>query len=479
MNSRPNILFINTDQQTYDAVSATGNRFVDTPNIDRLYRDGVSFERSYCTDPVCCPARASWASGLYTSEAGMPFNGGHFHDHIPDIGQLLEAGGYNAYHCGKWHVSGRDVTESFKTLYFGAQPIGAGGAEYYDAVSTHAVLDFLSTYEQDDPFYLQIGFVNPHDICEYEHNFEEKSIPDPIEQGLLGDRDLPPLPANFEYDPGEILVQQVCRRDDEALIHWPILQKTRKWSEAQWRYLIWNHCRFVEKVDQEIGIVLNALAATRFRDNTVIIFSVDHGEAYGQHQMFQKFTLYEESIRVPLVVASLGDGFNLRQNHVDAQHLISGVDLFATVCDYAGIQAPENTHGVSVRPLAEGTEVLWRDSVYVESNYWGRAVISGRYKYITEYRPKDIEDYMPPGPDPSNLGREQLFDLEADPKETKNIAHESDMVPVVAEFRERLFSHEAQLHRIPITHERPRAVIDKWGARLRERWQNEGEIHNE
>ena len=157
ISQRPNIVFINTDQHTWDAVSAYGNPYLHTPNIDRLHHNGISFMRSYCSDPVCAPARSSWATGLYASEAGVPFNGGHLHDHIHDLGQVLNANGYNSFHCGKWHVDGRNVRESFNTLYFGRRANGAGGGEYHDSVSTHAVMDFLTTYEKEEPFYLQVG----------------------------------------------------------------------------------------------------------------------------------------------------------------------------------------------------------------------------------------------------------------------------------------------------------------------------------
>ena len=89
MSKRPNILFINTDQHSWDALSAHGNPYLDTPNIDALHRNGTSFRLSYCTDPVCAAARSSWATGLYTSETGVPFNGGHLHPEIPDLGQVL------------------------------------------------------------------------------------------------------------------------------------------------------------------------------------------------------------------------------------------------------------------------------------------------------------------------------------------------------------------------------------------------------
>ena len=473
MNERPNILFINTDQHSWDAISAYGNPFLQTPNIDELHRNGTSFRRSFCTDPVCAAARSSWATGLYTSETGVPFNGGFLHPEIPDLGQLLNANGYQAFHCGKWHVPGRNVRESFQTLYYGQQDIGAGGAAYYDSASTHAVADFLTNYDGDDPFYLQIGYVDPHDVCEYLHNHEEKRIPNPLEQGIVSEDDLPPLPDNFDYDERETVLHRVCRRVDDALIHAAILKGVRGWDERHWRYLRWNYYRFIEKVDAEIGRVLALLRETSLHHNTLIIFSADHGEACGSHQMFQKFTLYEESVRVPFIVACLGEEVPVEKDRFDETHFVSGVDLLPTVCDYAGIDAPDTAHGLSVRPLAERRDAPWRDYAYIESNYWGRAIVTDRYKYVTEYKPKVVEDFQPPGPDAEQLGLAQLFDRHDDPRETENLAHDTAYGEVVETCREKLFAQEAKLHRQQIVHPSPKRVISNWGDRLRTYWQQD------
>jgi arylsulfatase A-like enzyme len=476
MNERPNILFINTDQHSWDAISAYGNPFLRTPNIDELHRNGTSFRRSFCTDPVCAAARSSWATGLYTSETGVPFNGGYLHPKIPDLGQLLNAGGYKAFHCGKWHVPGRNVRESFQTLYYGRQDIGAGGAAYYDSASTHAVADFLTNYDGDDPFYLQIGYVDPHDVCEYLHNHEEKRIPNPLEQGIVSEDDLPPLPENFDYDERETVLHRVCRRVDDALIHAAILKGIRGWDERHWRYLRWNYYRFIEKVDAEIGRVLALLRETSLHHNTLIIFSADHGEACGSHQMFQKFTLYEESVRVPFIVACLGEEVPIEKDRFDETHFVSGVDLFPTVCDYAGIDVPEEVQGLSIRPLAEGRDAPWRDYAYIESNYWGRAIVTDRYKYVTEYKPTSnskfgVEDFQPPGPNAEKLGLAQLFDRQNDPGETENLAGNPTYDEVVKICRNKLFAQEARLHRQQIVHPSPKRVISNWGDRLRTYWQ--------
>lgn len=300
--------------------------------------------------------------------------------------------------------------------------------------------------------------------------------------GALDESQLPPLPENFQYDQDETVLHRVCRREDDALIHWPILRVVRDWSEFQWRYLIWNHHRFVEKVDCEIGMVLTALEQSRFRDNTVIIFSVDHGEAYGQHQMFQKFTLYEESIRVPFIVATLGDKLPIPKAVFNETHFVSGVDLMPTVCDHAGIERPEDIQGLSVRPLVEDhTEekpAFWREFAFVESNYWGRALIFDRYKYVCEYIPFGTdEDLVPPGPDAKRIGREQIFDLVADPQETRNLAYKSELSDQIHSFRQALFDFESQLYRRPIVEERPIQQIRRWGSRIKDYWNAHPELY--
>ena len=471
MSKRPNILFINTDQHSWGALSAYGNPYLQTPNIDELHRNGTSFQRSFCTDPVCAAARSSWATGLYTSETGVPFNGGSLHSEIRDLGQVLNEGGYSVFHCGKWHVPGRDVRESFQVLYYGQRDIGAGGAAYYDSASTHAVADFLTNYDDDKPFYLQIGYVDPHDVCEYLHNHEEKRIPNPVEQGIVSEDALPPLPENFDYDERETVLHRVCRRVDDALIHAAILKGIRDWDELHWRYLRWNYYRFIEKVDAEIGRVLALLRATGLHENTLIIFSADHGEACGSHQMFQKFTLYEESVRVPFIVACLSDSIAVEKDRLNKTHFISGVDLFPTVCDYADVDVPEQVQGMSVRPIVEGRDIPWRDYAYIESNYWGRAIVSEEYKYVTEYKPKAEEDFSPPGPDVERLGLAQLFDRQNDPGETENLVGNAIYDEDVKICRDKLLTQEAKLHRRQIVHPSPKRVISNWGERLRTYWE--------
>jgi arylsulfatase A-like enzyme len=430
--------------------------------------NGISFIRSYCTDPVCAPARSSWATGLYTSETGLSLNAGCLHEDISDIGQIMNNNDYSAFHSGKWHVIGRDVRKSFNSLYFGKVPIDAGGAEFYDSAITHATINFLSEYNSNKPFYLQVGYVNPHDVCEYLHNHENKEIPDPVEQRFLSEDQLPPLPYNFDYDNSETVIHRLARRENNAFFHKKILAATKKWSERNWRYFIWNYYRFIETVDSEIGNLLNYIEKSKFKDNTVIIFSSDHGEAAGRHKMFQKFTLYEESVRVPLIVSCLGNGVKIKKNTINTKCIISGVDIFSTILNYAYIPVPVNTHGKSFKPLVEGKETPWADYAYVESNYFGRSIITDRYKYVTEYIPKDVENFIPPRSSTNAEGNIQLFDLKEDPGEMRNLALFSGYRKIIVDLNKKLREHESGLQKRKIENAVFRNKILDWAKQLKE-----------
>ena len=356
-------------------------------------------------------------------------------------------------------------------------PIDASHGKNNDSAITHSVIDFLSMRDQARPFFLQIGYVNPHDICQFGHKFEDAPVPDPVAQGILTEADLPPLPANHEFNEPETMIQRIARRDDNCLYHWPILRRVRQWTELQWRYLAWALYRLVERVDAEIGTVLAALEATGHAENTLILFTSDHGEAAGQHRMFQKFTLYEESARVPFVASCLGQGVAVRKNCFDTDHLISGVDIFPTVCDYAGVPAPDNLPGLSMRPLFEGQASSWRDFLLIESNFWGRAIVGDRYKYITEYRPKEVEDFVAQGPESGELGIEQMFDLQTDPGETVNIALLPERRSDLEQCRRHLAECESRLSRRALQGKKvssglsPRENVSRMSKRLREGWQ--------
>lgn len=462
---RPNILFINTDQQHWTAMSGLGHPGLRTPAMDALLERGTAFERSYCTDPVCGPARSSWLTGRYTSESGGITNAGKVHADLPDLGGCLREAGYRVHHAGKHHAC-RDLRLWCDTLYDGSRSIGASGGEFFDQPACRAVADFLDTYDGEDPWFIQLGIVNPHDVCEFLHAHEQNQVPNFEESPLAGKFDLPPLPGNFEVRFRETFMQQATHRlGGEVPINPGIAETAKEWSEPHWRWLAWNYFRYIERADHDLGYVLEALRNSPFAENTIILFSSDHGEAHGHHHNVQKCSLYEEAIRVPFIISQLGEAFPIPRGKIDREHFISGVDLLPTVLDYAGVPLPPGPSGRPLRPLLEEGDTEWREFAYVENMFWARALIGKRWKYVMDYQPGERPTSTPPRMDTHAIGSECLFDLAADPMETENVAENHP--DRIAEFRKLLREQEARLDTHPC-HPRLESIFERWAQAMQQ-----------
>ncbi len=414
---RPNILFLNVDQMAMQAIGGYGCGYVKTPNIDRLIKRGYSFKKSYAADPVCGPARSCWQTGRMSSEHGVVRNGDDIVPDMPDMGQWFRQSGYRTYHAGKWHVFGRDVTKSYSVLCYGTADYGENG----DAPVTRSVEAFLQNYKNDEPFLLLCGLMNPHDVCLWigQHYGYGGELPYPWLK-----EELPPLPDNFMPEKKECEYIQSMRNYTLRV------RRVNAWSDDTWRYYRWAYYRYVEMVDAYIGMVFDALEASPFADNTLLVFSSDHGDQYGAHQLTTKGVLYEEAARVPLIFHSPG---RVPENVVDEEHLVSGLDLLPTLCDYAGIEPPPHQRGYSLKPLLEGHLVgKWREFVPAQCWIKGRMIRTDRYKYVM-YK----GDENP---------TEQLFDLENDPGETQNLAYDPTHQAVLSNHRKILREFEGGLN---------------------------------
>jgi len=378
MNDQTNVLFMHVDQMHFQAVSAYGNPYVKTPAIDRIAADGCSLMTNYTTMPQCCPARTSWYTGRMSTETGVPTNACPVLPDLPDLGQWLRKhGNYECVYAGKWHIPRRDVGKSFNYLL----PSDARG-EFSDASVARACMGFLANHKGDKPFFLNAGFMNPHDCC-YTSGAagglgKFRFAPEIEDQ-------LPPLPKNF--------VKTKAPR-------------TSRWKELDWRYYIYIYYRWVEMVDAEIGRLYDALATSRFADNTVVIFTADHGDGLGFHGKVSKGFMEDEAWRVPAVVVHPG---RIPRGQRETEKLTSGVDIPATICDYAQVPVlPKMTIGRSLRPLVEGRPVTdWREYVVGES-FLGAGAVG-----IRDKRYKSIH---------SGNGGVRLFDLVQDPLEMADLA---------------------------------------------------------
>ncbi len=408
MAGQPNILFICTDQQFAGAMSCAGNDNLVTPGMDRIAAAGMRFDRAYCTYPACVPARASFVTGLMPHQVGA--TGSPFEQDLLDttIGNVLREGGYDAALAGKWHAPGCEPSDcGFDWL-----------CPKDDARVPSASADYISA-ERANPFFLFASFINPHDICQVARG--QAPPQGPVPQAPL--EDCPALPANFAIPPFAPDVLQWLRRVKPAAF------PTLEWTDDQWRHFRHQYYRLVEKVDAEIVRLLDALEASGKADNTVVIFTSDHGDGHGAHHWNQKTALWEEVIRIPMIVSGSGqDG-----GRVDATHLVSnGLDLLPTVCDYAGIECPSGRDGLSIRPLVEGGDGgSWRDELVVETEIGlGGGPGEPSYALVTDSLKYSV--YV------MGSHREQMVDLNADPGEMVNLAVESRHAETLSWCRNRL-----------------------------------------
>ena len=417
MPDRPNILFIFTDQQSADAMSCAGNPDLHTPAMDSLAARGMLFHRAYCTQPLCTPARASLVTGRYPHELDAMANGNPVPDgFMPnEMSNLLDGAGYTCAWAGKWHLPKRDIPEGFRFTHL---------CDHNDHQVAPACDQFLSQ-QHDDPFLLVASLDNPHNICEWARN---QALPwGPIEERKLDD--CPALPPNFPvppYEPEALRIEQA---------HGGGMYPVTNFTHEDWRRYRNAYYRLCEKVDVEVGRILDSLKQHGHDQNTLIVFSSDHGDGNAHHTWNQKQTLYDECARIPLIVVPPGG----RAPEEDDTHLVSnGLDLLPTFCDYAGIAAPDGAHGDSLRPLLEDRAPdQWRDALFVETRFFGpagigtqgRSVRTDRYKYMVYAWRRN---------------REQLIDMLHDPGEMSNLAVDTNHRDVLNDCRRRLHEWMAE-----------------------------------
>ncbi|MGH8476596.1 MAG: sulfatase family protein [Methylococcales bacterium] len=418
----PNLLFMHCDQLNIHALSAHGSTFVHTPNMDRLIRQGVSFRLSYSGNPLCSPARSIWYTGRASSETGVVQNDWPLLDELPDLGQWFENRGYESFYSGKWHIPNRNVNKSFRVL---TPEFGIG--QHVDSGTSRAAQGFLMNDRGNTPFFLSLGFVQPHDICYFTWQIAEAFAELPYPE--LADS-LPPLPDNFHFDPVEpkSFLNIFRNRKEMAFL--------KAWSEQQWRYYIWSYYRHVEMVDAEIGRVLDALEDSGLAKNTLVLFSSDHGEGMGYHKTVLKDFLYDEATSVPFVVSWPG---HISEGLMDQTHLVSGLDLAPTLCDFADIDPPPRASGRSLRPLLEGKSIEWREFLVSEAHIRGRMVRTPEYKLIA-YKNDPIR---------------QFFDMRNDPGETRNLIGEPKYSDVVSDLTKRLIEWESKLEHASLAGRNP------------------------
>jgi arylsulfatase A-like enzyme len=411
------VLFIFTDDQRFDALGAAGRARVVTPHMDDLARRGVTFTHAHImgsyTGAVCIASRAMMLTGrsLWRAPRQIP-------EEAALWPQFMRDAGYATFMTGKWH---NDVP-SFVRGFAGAWKVFFGGMCNHARVPVHdfdpggsyprersyvgkkfsselfadAAVEFLTRYEGEAPFFLYLPFTAPHD---------PRMAPEKYDS-LYRRRDVE-LPNNFmprhPFDNGEMVVR------DETLAPWPRTPEIVREHIAAY-YAMITH------LDDQIGRVLKALEDSGHARNTIVIFAGDNGLAVGQHGLMGKQSMYDHSVRVPLVMSGPGLPAGVRRDG-----LCYLMDIFPTVCGMCGLAVPESVEGQSLLPIIAGEPDAGRGDVYMAYMGIQRAVRDRRHKLI---------EYCVEG-----RRTTQLFDLEADPAETENLASDPERRDLLGRLR--------------------------------------------
>jgi choline-sulfatase len=453
---KPNIVFIISDQLNIDAIAhfsshykdhAYGCYWVKTPHLDRLAQEGFSFMESHSADPVCSPSRSCMFTGRMAIETGVVMINIGIDEHVPNTGQWFEQHtDYRRVYCGKWHMGGHwnypDVSGPRKAPGFDTLPVGGSSMGIYaDPQVSNSVASFISNDHGITPYFMVASLMNPHDICYWTAELVGERVTPEADVYQLGG-ELPILPPNFHYEFKEPHGEAPYRG-----FH----------GDTQWRNYTYDYYRMVEDIDEHVGRIMDAVRERN--DDTIVIFTSDHGEGLGRHQRVEKWHPYQSSLKVPLIIWSPR---RVKAGILDTEHMTSGVDITPTLCDYAGIEPPPLQRGVSLRPIVdiEGADSKdWRTNIYSEWQITGRLVRTRKYKYAMRYqysgnfekpfvRKSDSShtQFIPGhGEDFAEYPNALLFDLEKDPWELTNLAEDANYASVIEDHRHILRQWEATL----------------------------------
>jgi arylsulfatase A-like enzyme len=408
---KPNVLFLFTDDQRPDTIAALGNEHIQTPNLDRLAKSGTVFRNAYCMGStrgaVCLPSRTMMHSGLslFHLDRATPDR--------PHFAQTMNQLGYETYHLSKRGNTPHALHKAFDhSAYLNDRAVRTSG--YPGKVAADAAIEFLEQRDGGQPFFMYIGFAGPHDPRvanpEYLAKYDEATMP---------------LPANYlplhPFDNGEMTIR------DESLAPWPR-------TKAEIRRHLRDYYAVITHMDHQIGRILDALKKTGEYDNTIIIFSSDHGLAVGSHGLMGKQNLYEHSMGTPLIFSGPG----IPAGRTDAFAYL--YDIFPTTVELVGGKPPEGLDGKSLAGVIKGDRQQVRDTVFTAYKDVMRGVRRGDWKLI-RYPQVNVS---------------QLFNLRDDPYEQHNLADDARHADKLREMTTLLAAQQKEFDdTLPLTSDNP------------------------
>lgn len=460
MTKRPNLVFIIADDHARQAVGCYDSRFGKlTPNIDRIAAEGTLLENCCCTNAICSPSRATILTGAYSHVNGVKTNATLFDNQQDTFVRRFQASGYQTGFFGKWHLGhgekhdpvGFDAWSALPNQgdYFDPEFLGPEGSwvekGYVTDVITDQALAWLEERDKDKPFLLWVAHKAPH------RHWDPKDS----KQDVTGRKQLP-LPDTLHDDyAGREAARVAKMRLDPDLKSVDLKQACPEGLSEQEK-MEWKHQRFLEdylavcsSMDDNIGRVLDYLDEHGLAENTIVVYTSDHGLFLGEHGWFDKRFMYEESLGVPFVVRypqEIAAGQRLDQ-------IILNTDFAATFLDYAGLEPTEQNQGTSFRHLLQGkANPDWREAMYYR--YWSHrdyshnvyahcGVRTARYKLIQFYnRSVGLAAARDDAETPPAW---EFYDLEQDPHEVENLIEEAHYAGLIAELKDRLFTLQEKL----------------------------------
>ena len=456
---RPNILFIMTDDHASHAMSCYGSKINKTPHLDRIASEGMRFTNSFCTNSICAPCRAVILTGKYSHLNGLIDNAVAFDGSQQTFPKLLQKAGYETAVVGKWHLK----TDPTGFDYWNILP---GQGDYYNPVMiemgqrkkhTGYVTDILTDHAlgwlkgrgADKPFCLMYHHKAPHrnwqPSLKHLDLYEDTQIPEPPtlfddyegrgraakEQDMSIEKTLTKADLKLTA-PGNLTPEQKARWDAAYEPRNKAFEEARLEGKelVRWKYQRYmkDYLRCIASVDENVGRVLDYLDQSGLAENTIVIYTSDQGFYLGDHGWFDKRFMYEESLRMPLVVRYPKE---IRPDSVN-RDIVLNLDFAETFLDYAGVPVPADMQGRSLRSLLQGrTPTDWRTSMYyhyyefpgVHSVKRHYGVRTQRYKLIHFYN--DIDEW-------------ELYDLQSDPDELKNLCPDARYADVIQELKAEL-----------------------------------------
>jgi len=466
---RPNIIFIMADDHAAHAIGAYGSRINETPNLDRLAREGMLMTNVFATNAICTPSRASIITGQYSHINGVPvFN--RFDSTRTSVASLLQAGGYHTGMLGKWHLGsdpqGFDGWEILPgqgayhdPVFYTADSERTYAGEYVTDVITDLAIRFIDERPTDRPFFLMVHHKAPHRPWEpddvHRAQFENRWIPEPT---TLWDRY--DTRASALHENRQRVFDDLTRRDLKLVPPAGLEGPDRnRWlgtkptevsvdvggsSEtltgdalARWKYqrYLQDYLACVQSIDDNTGRLLDHLDATGLASNTIVIYTSDQGFFLGDHGLYDKRFMYEESLRMPFLVrwpAGIGAG-----SRSDAIGL--NVDFAPTFLEAAGLPVPEDMQGRSLLPVLRGeTPGDWRTSMYYRY-YHDPGDHNTRAHYGVRTRTHKLIYYW-------KQDEWELFDLEHDPYELNNLYGQPGHETITSDLKAELARLRTSLH---------------------------------